>query len=128
MATYSPNVSEKSSSTMRDDEVLSLRPVLDLFFGWWREIFLLTLLAAAIGAGISLYEKSHTIPFYEATSQVALARIVSNVQIDSTIQTSMSNGDGPAESIARRASLLGLVKNGTVANQVLEELGPMLDG
>ena len=58
MATYSPNVSEKGSSSLNDDaEVINLRPFLDTFIRWWREIVLLTIIAAAI-VGFLAFKKS----------------------------------------------------------------------
>lgn len=129
MATYSPNVSESGPAPLNNDaDVLNLRPLLDVLLRWWREIFLLTAIAAAIGGGIVLYSRTQTPPTYQASAQVAIARIVTNVNLDDNFRTSMNTGLTGQDVNARRTSLLGLVKNGTVASLVIEELGPLLDG
>lgn len=129
MATYTPNVSDKGSTHPVDDEdVLNLRPLLDVFIRWWKEILLLTLVAAAIGGGYALYQRSKTPLTYRAAAQVAIARITSNVVVDPTFQTAMTNQGGAQDIAARRASFLSLVKNGTIAGEVIKELSPMLDG
>ena len=128
MATYTPNVSDKVSSYSNDDaDLLNLRPLLDVFIRWWKEILLLTLVAAALGGGYALYQRSTTPLTYEAAAQVAVARITSNVMVDPTFQTAMTNQGGAQDIAARRASFLSLVRNGIVVGEVIKELSPMLD-
>jgi capsular polysaccharide biosynthesis protein len=129
MASYSPNAPEARVSEPYQDDLIDFRPFIDTLLKWWLEIFLLTLVAALIGIGLAYYQHHKTPPFYEASAQVAVARIVSNVDFDNTIKTTVSViGSQTQDSYARRNSLLGLVQNGTIANEVLEELGPMVKG
>jgi capsular polysaccharide biosynthesis protein len=128
MASYSPNISEKGSAPLTDDnEVLNLRPILEVFFHWWREILLLTCITAAIGGGLVFYWHASATPIYQATAQVTIARIITNVNLDASFRTDM-NAVGPSapDTGARRLSLVSLVRNGTIANAVLEELRPTL--
>jgi hypothetical protein len=75
-----------------------------------------------------MYINSRRVPLYEATAQVAIARVMSSVNLESAFQTNMNNVANTQDSFARRSSLLGLVQNGTVAQKVIDELGPELNG
>ena len=131
MATYKPNVSEVVQTRpvvdpVVDNEILNLRPLIDNLIHWWREIFLLTIIAALIGCTIGLYQKSKAIPLYQATAQVAIARVVSNVNLDATFRTDVNSvGVTAQDNSARRAALIGLVSNGTIAEDVIAELDAM---
>src|SRR4051812_208636 len=128
MASYSPNAPEVGSNKPYEEDLIDFRPVIDTILKWWLEILLFTLVAALIGMGLALYRRHQAIPAYQADSQVAIARVVSNVDLDNSIKTTVSAlGSLSQDGNARRASLLGLVRNGTIANEVLEELGPMLN-
>ena len=128
MSSYSPNISDKGSSPVADEiEILDLRPFINIYSKWWREILLLTLLVIVSGGGIFIYRQAQLPIRYEATAQVAITRISSNVVLDSSFQTKMDNSVSTfQDTVARRTSLIGLIKSGTIAQAVLDELGPQL--
>src|SRR5688572_13119396 len=71
MATYTPKASDNESPVLIDDaDVLNLRPLLDTILKWWREIFLLTVVAAVLGGARVMYSHSQEVPLYEASAQV----------------------------------------------------------
>jgi uncharacterized protein involved in exopolysaccharide biosynthesis len=128
MATYSPNVSENGTTRLdQDDDLINLRPLLDVLFRWWREIVLVTVVTVVIGSGLFWYLSAQTPPTYRATAQVAITRIVTNVNMDDTFQTELNGVASGSENSSRRNSLLGLVKNGTIARAVVDELGALLN-
>lgn len=128
MSTYSPNIPDKGSSPVADEiEILNLRPLLNTYSNWWREIILLTLLVIVIGSGIFIHRQAQLPILYEATARVAITRIYSNVVLDSAFQTTLDNRVSSfPDTVARRTSLIGLIKSGTIAQAVLDELSPQL--
>jgi len=129
MASYSPNRPEAGPNEPYQEDVIDLRPFVDTLLKWWLEILILTFIAALLGSALAFYRRYESTPLYEASSQVAIARIVSNVNLDDAIKTTVNSvGSQQGDGSARRNSLLGLVKNGSIANEVIKELGPMLDG
>ena len=128
MSTHSPNVSEVGPSSISDEiEIINLRPIVNIYIRWWREILLFTIALTVIGGGIALYRQEQEPERYEATAQVAITRISSKVVLDSTIQTKIDNDvSNQLDSLARRNSLIGLVNSGTIATEVINELGPLL--
>jgi uncharacterized protein involved in exopolysaccharide biosynthesis len=99
---------------------IDLRRYILVLVKWWREILVISILAGAVaGATIALlnYNKS---PLYSADADILIARLLSNIELDDRVSTSV--GTGQADLNGWRASLLQLAKSSAVANLVLEEL------
>ncbi|MCC6454918.1 MAG: hypothetical protein IT328_08260 [Caldilineaceae bacterium] len=101
------------------DEI-DLRRYLLVLLKWWREILLIVILAGVLaGVAVATLNNSRT-PLYEASADLIIARLSSNIELDERIST--TSGTSETDVNAWRASLLQLVKSSVVANQVLEEL------
>lgn len=104
-----------------------------VLIAWWREMVLGTFLVA-IGCGVLMLAVQTLFPRYEASSYATILRVTSNVAIDKKFSTG-ATADGQASwrrrtsqgRTARRAGLVGLVRNGDVARAVAERLSGKLD-
>ncbi|MCL4860215.1 MAG: hypothetical protein KJZ93_12445 [Caldilineaceae bacterium] len=110
--------------TWQQDDEIDLRQYLDVVIRWWREIVLIAAGVAALAALSILALRLVTPPSYVATASVAIARTVSDVSFDERFRTSPGEMD-TASVNARRSALLGLVTTGSIANEVLVELGDL---
>ena len=111
--------------TWQQDDEIDLRQYLDVVIRWWREIVLIAAGVAALAALSILALRLVTPPSYVATASVAIARTVSDVSFDERFRTSPGEMD-TASVNARRSALLGLVTTGSIANEVIAELGDLL--
>jgi len=113
---------------MMDDEI-DLRKYINILIDWRREILALSVLFALLAAAAVLGLRFLQAPIYEATSTVAIARTSSNINFDENFQTMLNEQNMTTAARAdilvttRRAALVGLVKNGAVA----EAVAAMLD-
>jgi uncharacterized protein involved in exopolysaccharide biosynthesis len=105
-----------------DDEI-DLRQYIDVLVNWWREIALITLLSALFaGAAVFLIGRVQD-PRYDATATAVIARVSSDVNFDDRFLTSSADDGVSSAADSRRSALLGLVKNGAIAQTVIDELG-----
>lgn len=110
------------------EEEINLREYILTLMSWWREIFVLTVGAALLAGLAVIILRIFTVPLYESAATVAIARVSSDVtfderfrtQADETVAAQRANMD------AHRASLVGLVKSGGIAQAVIAELGDRL--
>src|SRR5690606_16560052 len=104
-----------------------LREYVEVLIKWWREILLLSVLAAVVAGGAVLALELLRTPLYEASATVAMVRVKSDITFDERYRT-LSEEDLQALSGAtRRSALVGLVLSSSVAEAVLEEVGARLD-
>lgn len=100
---------------------------------WWREIILGSCLVA-IGCGILMLAVRTLLPRYEASSDITILRVTSNIAVDTQFSTGATTDEqafwrrrgGHQERIDRRAALVGLVRSGNVARAVAERLSGRL--
>ena len=100
---------------------------------WWREIVLGSCLVA-IGCGTLMLAVRTLLPRYEASSDITILRVTSNVAVDKQFSTGATTDEqafwrrrgGHQERIDRRAALVGLVRSGNVARAVAERLSGRL--
>jgi len=111
-----------------DEDEIDLRQYINILVDWWREILLITgaiVVLTAIGI-ISL--QLVLPPQYEASADVAIVRTVSDVNFDERFRTNAEElGVDTASLNARRSALLGLVATGAIAQEVIDELGTILN-
>lgn len=109
---------------IHNDGAIDLSIYVDTLIRWWREIVLMAVLGA-IGAGtVTLLLDNLETPTYEASSTAIMARVTSEVTLDERFRT-LSETDANIDA-ARRAALTGLVRSGSIAAAVIEELGDSL--
>jgi len=126
-----PPTSPGPDGWIPEDEI-DLRQYVFVVVSWWREIVLIALLTAVMGAAFVLLTRFTQSPVYEASATVAIARTQSSINFDERFQTSLAQGDSTANArvldyTARRAALLGLVESTNVAQAVAEQLAGTLD-
>ena len=110
-----------------DDDGIDLRHYLQTLLSWWREILLITLLAALVSGVIYVILDNLEEPTFRASSSVIVARVTNNANFDDRFQTfSDETGGNAAINVSRRGALLGLVRTGAVAQAVVAELGDQL--
>lgn len=114
------------------EEEIDLRKYIEALFRWWWLIALAALLAGGGALLVSLIMP----PTYEASAGVVLLKSQTEVSLGSGIQTltdtdldlSESMRAVTADRIERRLnSMIGMVNNGAIAQQVVDELGDQLD-
>lgn len=120
MPTSNPSVSSRSQW---DDEAIDIRRYLRILVAWWREIVLITILAALAGLGLALYLRSQQVERYTASANVVLAVTSSQINLDPRVQTTINPVLAGPDA---RNSLLPLVSDGRVVQAVIEELGDQL--
>ncbi|NJO04658.1 MAG: hypothetical protein HC876_03510 [Chloroflexaceae bacterium] len=113
-----------------EDFSINLRPIFEVPLRWWRFIITMVTLVAIVAGAINL------LPFlipdiYRATAGVAIVKSRTEVSFESAVETLTeeqiqaalgppTRDDTTAE--FRRATLVSLVNNGTIAEQVLDQL------
>ena len=107
-----------------DDEI-DLRKYMAVMARRWLEILLLTgLMVVVVAASVVAY-RAVTAPSYEAFATAAIVRTSSDVNFDERFTTT-ADQMGSQDVSSRRAALASLVNSSTIAQQVIEQLGPML--
>ena len=110
----------------RSHEISIGRRILVLI-AWWREILVGAALVTVVVSGAVLAKRLF-LPTYEAFADVTIVRTMTNVSIDNTLETAREfTGGLTARMAARRAALVGLVHNASVARAVIERLRDRLD-
>ncbi|MBN1890312.1 MAG: hypothetical protein JW850_20125 [Thermoflexales bacterium] len=112
---------------MENELGLDVRQVIDALLRRWRLVASLTLGMTLVAAVLALAFPSP----YRAVAGVAIVKIKTSIEFDSRFKTTSEDtlGSGYAQAMgaeARRQALAGLVENGSVAYQVIEEMGDML--
>lgn len=123
MTAQTPDVYSGNLPTDDTDEI-DLRRYLLVLARWWREILIISLFAGVIAGTIIFFVNNSRTPMYAATSDLIIARLVSNIELDERIST--TNAAAQSDAGGWRTSLLQLVQNSVVANEVIEELGDKL--
>jgi uncharacterized protein involved in exopolysaccharide biosynthesis len=90
----------------------------------WLEILLTTLAVVVVTAAGVLIYRALTPPLYEATTTVAIVRTSTDVRFDERFTTTSEQQNLDANS--RRTALIALVGSGSIAQQVIDELGATL--
>lgn len=122
------NPHEANTAEWSQNDEVDLRQYIQTVISWWREIFAVAIGTAVLAGLILLTLRLFSIPLYESSATVAIARVSSDItfderfrtQSDETATTQRSDMD------SRRASLTGLVKSGAIAQIVIAELGSQL--
>lgn len=115
----------KDTSPLADENEIDLRQIIGVLVAWRREIIALGLVAAICAVVVFTVKNSTSRPVYEAAATVAIARVESNVSFDPKFKTDAQQTQ-MTDLRARRAALLGLASNGTVAASVVKQLGDKL--
>ena len=116
--------SERPSDTYDDDEI-DLRRYVAILFRRWRLIVTLAALAVMAAGLVALTSA----PPYEAVAGVAIVKSRTELVFDPKFVT-VTGDTGTtvaASSDAQRNALLGLVQNGTIATQMVAQLGSKLE-
>jgi len=124
MSATDPTVTNLPPTYSPYDDEIDLRKYLGILIAWWKEILLIGVLAAAVaGLGIIVLRVAVP-PQFEAHTDIVMARLVSEIALDQRVNIS---GDSQATNVAsRRAALVELVRSGTIAQAVSEELDGLL--
>jgi len=113
-----------------DYDAIDLRQYINVLGAWWREIVLMAVLGAALAGGVVLALRLIEGSTYEATSDIVIARVVSEVTFDERFRTTsdgnMSATSASTNATPRRAALAALVQSGAIAEAVIAELGDQL--
>lgn len=88
----------------------------------WLEILLTTLAVILLTAAAVLAYRALTPPVYEATTTAAIIRTSTDVVFDERFTTS----EEPNLDVNSPPGLIGLVSSGSIAQQVIDELGDLL--
>lgn len=109
------------------EDTIDLRPYLNIFLNWWREILVITT-SAVIVAIFAILTIRFVLPLqYIASANVAIVRTTSDVTFAERFRTAEADlGADVGGLSARRSALLGLVTTGTVAQQVINDLDNVL--
>ena len=111
---------QRTQKEDHNDDVIDLAAYADIIIRWWREIALFVILGA-LGAGGAVYvSEQFSTPTYQASATAIMARVTNDITLDERIQT-LSERDVNIDA-ARRASLTGLVKSGSIAAAVMADL------
>lgn len=103
-----------------------MRSYVLVLVAWWREILGGAALVT-VGVGAVVLVSQVLWPNYESSAEVLIVRVPTHVSMDDTIET-MRESTGERRLRARRAALVGLVRNTNVARAALERLeGPLGD-
>lgn len=107
-----------------DDEI-DLRQYIEVLIRWWREILLIAF-GFAVLAGLAVLALRLLPPKYEASAEVAIVRVQSDVTFDEKFTTTSDAQTTTATGNARRGALVNLVKSEAIAQKVIEQLGEEL--
>ena len=118
----------ETSSDQNWQKTVSLWNYLLVLAAWWREIALGSVAVAVVAGGTSLALRI-LLPQYKTSADVAIIPLTTSVSLDDTLRTGGVIDPRPRsrEMAARRAALVGLVLNGNVARDVVEQLKESLD-
>lgn len=114
-----------TKETMMSDQEHRLRRYVLVLIAWWREIIGGTALIAA-GIGTAVLASQLLWPTYGTSADAVIIHAATNVSMDTTIEAAPERNRDRARLMARRAALLGLVHNGSVARAVIERLDGLL--
>lgn len=125
MALHSTQERSDSAQWVAEDEIDLSRYFLALQRRWL-EIVLVTAATVAITAlGVWIY-RSATPPVFEAVATAAIVRTTTDVVLDQRFTTTSAAEEPGLDANSRRVALIALVDNGTIAQQVIQELGETL--
>ncbi len=122
------DASTEVSSRQGPEEEVAIGTYVFVLLAWWREIVIGTALCA-IGGGVLIMAMQVLQPKYEASAHVVIVRTTADVSIDDKLTIRSSTPPNFRHHVAaRRAALVGLVRNGNVAQAVIERLrGQLLE-
>lgn len=113
------------ADTWEADDEIDLRKYIDILLKRWREILFFTILIILLAAAAVFALRAMQIPMYEASANVAIVRTQTDVNFDDRFTTS-SDSNRTQDVTSRRAALVGLANSGTIAEEVIAELGDQL--
>lgn len=114
------------ADTWEADDEIDLRKYIDILLKRWREILFFTILIIVLAAAAVFALRALQIPMYEASANVAIVRTQTDVNFDDRFTTS-SDSNRTQDVTSRRAALVGLANSGTIAEEVIAELGGQLE-
>ena len=120
-----PPLSRRTEEDWQDAGTDWLKHALVLI-AWWREIVLVSVLAAAVGLAIASIDRSIR-PAYTASAMVTIMPLTTSVSVTEEIQTVGRQTAGLSDVFARQAALLGLIHNGDIARAALRRMGERLN-
>ncbi|MCW1968941.1 MAG: Wzz/FepE/Etk N-terminal domain-containing protein [Anaerolineae bacterium] len=109
-----------------DEIVIDFGKIIAHILRFWRLLLACALLGGLIGFA---YTRLFPTP-YEATATIALVKTRTDIEFDpkfKTVSQDSLGGAAPSALDSRRASLVGLVQNGVIAQTVVNKLGDKLD-
>ena len=114
----------QAEESLSNTDEIDLTRYLGVLRRRWLQIVLVTVGVIVLAAiGVLLYRQM-TPPVYEANATAAIVRTSTDVRFDERFTTSSDQPNLDVNS--RRAALLALVKSGSIAQQVIAELGGQL--
>ena len=120
-----PPLSRRTEEDWQDAGTDWLKHALVLI-AWWREIVLVSVLAAAVGLAIASIDRIIR-PAYTASAMVTIMPLTTSVSVTEEIQTVGRQTAGLSDVFARQAALLGLIRNGDIARAALRRMGERLN-
>jgi uncharacterized protein involved in exopolysaccharide biosynthesis len=118
--------SDVYSGDLRPDESgeIDVRRYILVLVKWWKEILVISILAGAITGITITWLNSNKTPVYSAEADILIARLLSNIELDVRVNTSV--GAGQTDVNGWRVSLLQIARSSAVASMVIDELGDEL--
>lgn len=108
-----------------DDEI-DLRQYILVLFQWWREI-VVTAFTLALLAGLAVLALRILPSKYEASSEVAIVRVQSDVTFDEKFTTKADEQTTTSNASPRRSALISFASSNAIAQKVIERVGDLLD-
>ncbi|MEZ4711355.1 MAG: hypothetical protein R3A44_29435 [Caldilineaceae bacterium] len=116
-----------ATAVSTDDEI-DIRRYLRVLVDWWKEIVVFTIMVVLL-VGLTIFGVRYfTAPLYQSTSTVAIVRVSSDVTFDERFRTQSDESLAVQRATldSKRATLLGLVDSGAIAEAVILYLGDLL--
>jgi len=123
MAIHSAQEQPTGTAWETGDEI-DLTRYISAMWQRWPEILLTTAAVILLTAGAVWAYRTLMPPVYEATATAAIVRVSTDVRFDERFTTSSEEQNLDVDS--RRTALIALVKSGSIAQQVIDELGDVL--
>ncbi|MFN8442098.1 MAG: hypothetical protein U0175_15055 [Caldilineaceae bacterium] len=111
-------------ATHLDDEI-DLRQYILVLLQWWREI-VVTAFALALLAGLAVLALRLLPSKYEASSEVAIVRVQSDVTFDEKFITKADEQPTTNNASPRRSALISFASSNAIAQKVIEKVGDLL--
>ncbi len=124
MSDQIPSTPSSTREAYYEDEI-DLRQYLDILIQWWKEIVFITV-GLSILAGLGVLALRLLPPSYEASADVAIVRVQSDVSFDERFTTTSDEQLSTSNAAARRSALFGQASSAALAQEVIKRVGDVL--